>query len=173
MAWVDILRGHERRDVQQVADHDRNQDAPHRTHITKERHAREDERDDDPRAAEQPRELGRRGTGRGTSEVWEKLEGHGHGRHPAEKSGQDFDCQQNTKESAHGAQATTIGRCRVEQGRALDLRIDGVDCTDIERFLLLRPRLLARVGCSPNVSFFHVDVGRSRGIWFDASVGRD
>lgn len=66
MAWVDVLRGEESRYVQQVADHDREQDAPHRTHIPKERHAGEDERNDDPRAAEQPRELGRRGTGRGT-----------------------------------------------------------------------------------------------------------
>ena len=57
------------------------------------------------------------------------------------------------------------------QGRALDLRIDNVDCTDIERFLVERPRLLARVGCFPNATFFHVDVGRSRGIWFDAGVG--
>ncbi len=59
------------------------------------------------------------------------------------------------------------------QGRALDLRIDNVDCTDIERFLMERPRLLARVGCFPNATFFHVDVGRSRGIWFDAAVGLD
>ena len=59
------------------------------------------------------------------------------------------------------------------QGRALDLRIAEVDCTDIERFLVEHPRLLARVGCFPNATFFHVDVGRSRGIWFDASVGRD
>jgi uncharacterized protein YcbK (DUF882 family) len=59
------------------------------------------------------------------------------------------------------------------QGRALDLRISDVDCTDIERFLVERPRLLARVGCFPNATFFHVDVGRSRGIWFDATVGLD
>jgi len=59
------------------------------------------------------------------------------------------------------------------QGRALDLRIAQVDCTDIERFLVERPRLLARVGCIPNASFFPLDVGRSRGIWFDGSVGRD
>jgi uncharacterized protein YcbK (DUF882 family) len=59
------------------------------------------------------------------------------------------------------------------EGRALDLRIDNVDCTDIERFLVERPRLLARVGCFPNATFFHVDVGRSRGIWFDAAVGLD
>ena len=59
------------------------------------------------------------------------------------------------------------------EGRALDLRIANVDCTDIERFLVERPRLLARVGCFPNATFFHVDVGRSRGIWFDASVGLD
>ena len=45
------------------------------------------------------------------------------------------------------------------QGRALDLRIDNVDCADIERFLVERPRLLARVGCFPNATFFHVDVG--------------
>ena len=57
------------------------------------------------------------------------------------------------------------------QGRALDLRINNVDCTDIERFLLQRPRLLARVGCFPNATFFHVDVGRRRGVWFDATVG--
>ena len=36
-----------------------------------------------------------------------------------------------------------------------------------------RPRLLARVGCFPNATFFHIDVGRSRAIWFDPSVGRD
>ncbi len=59
------------------------------------------------------------------------------------------------------------------EGRALDLRIDNVDCTDLERFLIERPRLLARVGCFPNATFFHVDVGRSRGIWFDSIVGRD
>ena len=59
------------------------------------------------------------------------------------------------------------------EGRALDLRITEVDCIDIERFLVERPRLLARVGCFPNATFFHVDVGRSRGIWFDASVGFD
>jgi uncharacterized protein YcbK (DUF882 family) len=59
------------------------------------------------------------------------------------------------------------------EGRALDLRIAEVDCTDIERFLVERPRLLARIGCFPNATFFHVDVGRSRGIWFDASVGLD
>jgi uncharacterized protein YcbK (DUF882 family) len=59
------------------------------------------------------------------------------------------------------------------EGRALDVRIPDVDCTDIERFLAKRPRLLARVGCFPNATFFHMDVGRSRGIWFDASVGRD
>jgi uncharacterized protein YcbK (DUF882 family) len=57
------------------------------------------------------------------------------------------------------------------KGRALDLRIDNVDCTDLERFLIERPRLLARVGCFPNATFFHVDVGRSRGIWFDTTVG--
>jgi uncharacterized protein YcbK (DUF882 family) len=56
-------------------------------------------------------------------------------------------------------------------GRALDLRIANVDCTDIERFLVERPRLIARVGCFPNATFFHVDVGRTRGIWFDARVG--
>ena len=59
------------------------------------------------------------------------------------------------------------------EGRALDLRIADVDCTGIERFLTERPRLLARVGCFPNATFFHVDVGRSRGIWFDAAVGLD
>ena len=59
------------------------------------------------------------------------------------------------------------------EGRALDLRIDNVDCTDIERFLVEHPRLLARVGCFPNATFFHVDVGRSRGIWFDGRVGLD
>jgi uncharacterized protein YcbK (DUF882 family) len=59
------------------------------------------------------------------------------------------------------------------EGRALDLRIPEVNCTDIERFLVERPRLVARVGCFPNATFFHVDVGRSRGIWFDASVGLD
>ena len=59
------------------------------------------------------------------------------------------------------------------EGRALDLRIDNVDCTDIERFLVEHPRLLARVGCFPNATFLRVDVGRSRGIWFDASVGTD
>jgi uncharacterized protein YcbK (DUF882 family) len=57
------------------------------------------------------------------------------------------------------------------EGRALDLRITDVDCADIERFLVERPRLLTRVGCFPNATFFHVDVGRSRGIWFDARVG--
>ncbi len=57
------------------------------------------------------------------------------------------------------------------EGRALDLRIADVDCTDIEHFLVERPRLLARVGCFPNATFFHVDVGRTRGIWFDAGVG--
>jgi len=59
------------------------------------------------------------------------------------------------------------------EGRALDLRIAEVDCSDIERFLAERPRLLARVGCFPNATFFHIDVGRNRGIWFDASVGFD
>ncbi len=59
------------------------------------------------------------------------------------------------------------------QGRAFDLRIDNVDCTDLERFLIERPRLLARVGCFPNATFFHVDVGHTRGIWFDARVGLD
>jgi len=59
------------------------------------------------------------------------------------------------------------------EGRALDLRIADVDCTGIERFLTERPRLLVRVGCFPNATFFHVDVGRSRGIWFDAAVGLD
>ncbi len=59
------------------------------------------------------------------------------------------------------------------EGRALDLRIDDVDCTDIERFLVERPRLLARVGCFPNETFFHMDVGRSCGIWFHARVGVD
>ena len=59
------------------------------------------------------------------------------------------------------------------EGRALDLRIADVDCSDIERFLIERPRLLARIGCFPNATFFHVDVGRSRGIWFDATVGVD
>ena len=59
------------------------------------------------------------------------------------------------------------------EGRALDVRIPDVDCTDIERFLAKRPRLLARVGCFPNATFFHVDVGRSRGIWFDPNVGID
>ena len=59
------------------------------------------------------------------------------------------------------------------EGRALDLRIADVDCTHIKRFLVERPRLLARIGCFPNATFFHVDVGRSRGIWFDATVGLD
>jgi uncharacterized protein YcbK (DUF882 family) len=59
------------------------------------------------------------------------------------------------------------------QGRALDLRLPDVNCSDIERFLIEHPRLLARVGCFPNATFFHVDVGRSRGIWFDARVGLD
>ena len=59
------------------------------------------------------------------------------------------------------------------EGRALDLRVPEVDCTDLERFLVERPRLLARVGCFPNATFFHVDVGRSRGIWFDGRVGRE
>ena len=59
------------------------------------------------------------------------------------------------------------------EGRALDLRLPDVNCTDIERFLVEHPRLLARVGCFPNATFFHVDVGRSRGIWSDAGVGRD
>ena len=59
------------------------------------------------------------------------------------------------------------------EGRALDLRMSDVECADIERFLAKRPRLLARVGCFPNATFFHVDVGRSRGIWFDSSVGLD
>lgn len=59
------------------------------------------------------------------------------------------------------------------EGRALDLRISEVDCTDIEHFLIERPRLLARIGCFPNASFFHVDAGRSRGIWVDAEVGTD
>jgi uncharacterized protein YcbK (DUF882 family) len=71
------------------------------------------------------------------------------------------DPQRTSKSSSHA------------QGRALDLRIPDVDCTDIEHFLVERPRLLARVGCFPNATFFHVDVGRSRGIWFDASVGVD
>jgi uncharacterized protein YcbK (DUF882 family) len=57
------------------------------------------------------------------------------------------------------------------EGRALDLRLPDVDCPDIERFLVEHPRLLARVGCFPNATFFHVDVGRSRGLWFDATVG--
>ena len=59
------------------------------------------------------------------------------------------------------------------EGRALDLRIADVDCADIEHFIVERPRVLARVGCFPNAAFFHVDVGRSRGIWFDAGVGAD
>jgi len=59
------------------------------------------------------------------------------------------------------------------EGRALDLRIADADCADIEHFIVERPRLLARVGCFPNAMFFHVDMGRSRGIWFDSSVGRD
>jgi len=59
------------------------------------------------------------------------------------------------------------------EGRALDLRIAHVDCADVERFLMDRPRLLARIGCFPNATFFHIDVGRNRGIWFDASVGFD
>jgi uncharacterized protein YcbK (DUF882 family) len=59
------------------------------------------------------------------------------------------------------------------QGRALDLRIVDVDCADIEHFIVERPRVLARVGCFPNAAFFHMDVGRSRGIWFDAAVGLD
>jgi len=59
------------------------------------------------------------------------------------------------------------------EGRALDLRISEVDCTDIERFLVQRPRLIARVGCFPNATFFHMDVGRRRGIWVDPSVGLD
>jgi uncharacterized protein YcbK (DUF882 family) len=59
------------------------------------------------------------------------------------------------------------------EGRALDLRITDVECADIEHVLIERPRLLARVGCFPNTTFFHVDVGRRRGIWFDASVGFD
>ena len=59
------------------------------------------------------------------------------------------------------------------KGRALDLRLPDVNSADIERFLVEHPRLLARVGCFPNATFFHVDVGRSRGIWFDAGVGRD
>ena len=59
------------------------------------------------------------------------------------------------------------------EGRALDVRIADVDCTDIEHFIVERPRVLARVGCFPNATFFHVDVGRSRGIWFDATVGVD
>ena len=59
------------------------------------------------------------------------------------------------------------------QGRALDLRIDNVDCADIEHFIVERPRLLARVGCFRNATFFHVDVGRSRGIWLDAGIGAD
>jgi uncharacterized protein YcbK (DUF882 family) len=71
------------------------------------------------------------------------------------------DPQRTSKSSSH------------TQGRALDLRIDNFDCTDIERFLVERPRLLARVGCFPNATFFHVDVGRSRGIWMDEAVGRE
>ena len=59
------------------------------------------------------------------------------------------------------------------EGRALDLRIANVACADIERFLVERPRLLARVGCFPNATFFHVDVGRRRGVWFDPNVGID
>jgi len=57
------------------------------------------------------------------------------------------------------------------EGRALNLRMSDVECADIERFLAKRPRLLARVGCFPNATFFHMDVGRSRGIWVDARVG--
>jgi uncharacterized protein YcbK (DUF882 family) len=57
------------------------------------------------------------------------------------------------------------------EGRALDLRISNVECADVEHFLAQRPRLLARVGCFPNAPFFHIDVGRSRGIWVDASIG--
>jgi len=59
------------------------------------------------------------------------------------------------------------------EGRALDLRIADIECADLERFLAQRPRLLVRVGCFPNTTFFHVDVGRMRGIWVDASVGLD
>ena len=59
------------------------------------------------------------------------------------------------------------------EGRALDFRMAEVECTDLERFLVERPRLLARVGCFANATFFHVDVGRSRGIWVDATVGVD
>ena len=59
------------------------------------------------------------------------------------------------------------------EGRALDLRIADVECAAIERFLIEHPRLLARIGCFPNARFFHMDVGRSRGIWFDASAGLD
>ena len=65
------------------------------------------------------------------------------------------------------------GAASHREGRALDLRIDNIECSNIERFLVERPRLLARVGCFPNAAFFHVDVGRRRGIWFDSNVGID
>jgi len=57
------------------------------------------------------------------------------------------------------------------QGRALDLRIAGVDCDHIELFLVERSRLLARVGCFPNATLFHVDVGQSCEIWADVMSG--
>jgi len=44
---------------------------------------------------------------------------------------------------------------------------------ELVRLLAERPRLPARVGCFPNAAFFHVDVGRTRGIWFDVTVGVD
>jgi hypothetical protein len=48
------------------------------------------------------------------------------------------------------------------RGSALDLRIAGVGCKDVKGLLKERTGLLARVGCFPGASFFHVDAGRSR-----------
>jgi uncharacterized protein YcbK (DUF882 family) len=50
------------------------------------------------------------------------------------------------------------------EGRALDLRIAGVACEEVKRLLSTRPELLALVGCIEGASFFHVDVGRGRGL---------
>lgn len=44
-------------------------------------------------------------------------------------------------------------------GVRFGIGIPEVDCADIERFLAQRPRLLSRVGCFANATFFHVDVG--------------
>ena len=103
VAWVDVIRCHQRGYMQDVAHHDRNQDAPHGTHFPQERRAREDQRDDNPRHAKQSSELRRSRPGRRARNARQKLHWCGHRRYAAIQRCQHLQRQENPQEASHGA----------------------------------------------------------------------